>query len=38
MTKHISVLLNACMEQLQIKADGIYVDGTLGAADTAVRS
>ncbi len=30
MTKHISVLLNACMEQLQIKADGIYVDGTLG--------
>ena len=28
--KHISVLLTECIEQLQIKEDGIYVDGTLG--------
>ena len=28
--KHVSVLLNECIEALQIKPDGIYVDGTLG--------
>ncbi|MGN0133490.1 MAG: 16S rRNA (cytosine(1402)-N(4))-methyltransferase RsmH, partial [Anaerotignum sp.] len=27
---HISVLLNECIEQLNIKPDGIYVDGTMG--------
>lgn len=27
---HVSVLLNECIEGLNIKADGIYVDGTLG--------
>lgn len=27
---HISVLLNECIEQLNIKPDGIYVDGTAG--------
>lgn len=27
---HISVLLNECIENLNIKPDGIYVDGTLG--------
>lgn len=27
---HISVLLNECIEGLNIKSDGIYVDGTLG--------
>ena len=27
---HASVLLNECIENLNIKADGIYVDGTLG--------
>jgi len=27
---HISVLLNECIEGLDIKEDGIYVDGTLG--------
>lgn len=27
---HISVLLNECIEGLNIKPDGIYVDGTLG--------
>ena len=27
---HISVLLNECIESLNIKPDGIYVDGTLG--------
>lgn len=28
--KHVSVLLNECIENLAIKPDGIYVDGTLG--------
>ncbi len=28
--KHISVLLNECIEGLNIKPDGIYLDGTLG--------
>lgn len=28
--KHTSVLLDECIENLNIKADGIYVDGTLG--------
>lgn len=28
--KHVSVLLNECIENLNIKPDGIYVDGTLG--------
>lgn len=28
--KHKSVLLNECIESLNIKKDGIYVDGTLG--------
>lgn len=30
--KHISVLLNECIEGLNIKSDGTYVDGTLGGA------
>ena len=29
---HISVLLNECLEGLDIKPNGIYVDGTLGGA------
>lgn len=28
--KHVSVLFDECMEGLNIKPDGIYVDGTLG--------
>lgn len=28
--KHVSVLLNECIEGLNLKEDGIYVDGTLG--------
>ena len=28
--KHVSVLLNECIEALKIRPDGIYVDGTLG--------
>lgn len=28
--KHTSVLLNECLEGLNIKSDGIYVDGTMG--------
>ena len=28
--KHSSVLLNECIEGLNIKEDGIYVDATLG--------
>lgn len=30
MNKHISVLLNEAIELLDVKEDGIYVDGTLG--------
>lgn len=30
--KHISVLLNECLEGLNIKEDGVYVDCTLGGA------
>ena len=30
--KHVPVLLNECIENLQINPDGIYVDGTLGGA------
>ena len=29
---HVSVLLDECIEALAIRADGIYVDGTLGGA------
>ena len=32
MFHHISVLLNECIKALNIKEDGIYVDGTLGGA------
>ncbi len=30
--KHISVLLDECIEGLKIKENGVYVDGTLGGA------
>ena len=30
--KHVSVLLDECIEGLNIKKDGIYIDGTLGGA------
>ena len=30
--KHYSVLLNECIEALNIRPDGIYLDGTLGGA------
>lgn len=30
--KHISVLLNESIDNLNIKPNGIYVDGTLGGA------
>ncbi len=30
--KHIPVMLNECLEGLNIKPDGIYVDGTMGGA------
>ena len=29
---HKSVLLNECIENMNIKQNGIYVDGTLGGA------
>ena len=32
MFNHISVLLNECIEGLEIQSDGIYVDATLGGA------
>ena len=28
--KHVSVLLDECIENLNIRPDGVYVDGTLG--------
>ena len=31
---HIPVMLNECIENLDIKADGIYIDGTMGGART----
>lgn len=30
--EHISVLLNECIESLNIKQNGVYVDGTMGGA------
>lgn len=30
--KHVSIMLNECIEGLNIKKDGIYVDGTMGGA------
>lgn len=30
--RHVSVLLEECIENLNIKPDGIYVDGTIGGA------
>ena len=33
---HISVLLEECLDGLNIKSDGIYVDGTLGGAGHSV--
>ena len=30
MAEHVSVLLEECIEQLKIRPDGIYLDGTLG--------
>lgn len=35
--KHVSVLLEETVEHLNIKADGIYVDGTLGGAGHAYQ-
>ena len=38
--KHTSVLFDECMEGLNIRPDGIYVDGTLGGGglgDLAIR-
>lgn len=34
---HVSVLLEECIRELNIKPDGIYVDGTLGGAGHASR-
>ena len=34
---HVSVLLNECIDSLNIKPDGIYVDGTLGGAGHSSR-
>lgn len=35
--KHISVLLNECLDALNIKEDGVYVDCTLGGAGHSVE-
>ena len=34
---HVSVLLEECIDALNIKPDGIYVDGTLGGAGHSSR-
>jgi len=36
---HVSILLEPCLEALQIKPDGVYVDATTGGAGrSALRS
>ena len=35
--KHIPVLLDECIEGLNIKPDGIYVDGTIGGAGHSIK-
>ena len=35
--RHVSVLLNECLENLNIKPDGIYLDGTLGLGGHSYR-
>ena len=35
--QHIPVLLDECIENLAIKPDGIYVDGTIGGGGHALR-
>lgn len=35
--KHVSVLLEECIENLNIKPDGVYVDGTMGGAGHSIR-
>ena len=30
--KHVSILLEECLDSLKIRPDGIYVDATLGGA------
>ncbi|MEG0220870.1 MAG: 16S rRNA (cytosine(1402)-N(4))-methyltransferase RsmH [Clostridia bacterium] len=35
--KHVSIMLDECMEGLDIKPDGIYVDGTLGGAGHSLK-
>ena len=34
---HIPVMLNECLEGLNIKADGTYVDGTVGGAGHSIE-
>ena len=35
--KHEPIMLNECIDNLSIKKDGIYVDGTLGGAGHSSR-
>ena len=35
--KHEPIMLNECLENLNIKKDGIYVDGTLGGAGHSIK-
>ncbi len=35
--EHVSVLLNECIESLNIKEDGIYIDGTMGGAGHSLK-
>ena len=34
---HVSILLEPCLEALQIKPDGVYVDATTGGAGHSLR-
>ena len=35
--RHVSVLLQECIENLNIRPDGVYVDGTLGLGGHSVE-
>ena len=35
--KHEPIMLNECLENLNIKGNGIYVDGTLGGAGHSIK-
>ena len=34
---HVSILLSECLDALEIKPDGVYIDATLGGAGHSLR-